>query len=267
FNLNAGKKGKGKKKQQAAAPAAAPELITAINTDLYAAEFKFGSISSAQTKPGSAEKVATADPVVAPERAQVKLMRDYRVNLGADHLQIMRGEFHRHTEVSSDGGNDGPFIDAYRYMIDAASMDWGGCCDHDNGNGREYSWWIAQKLTDAYHLPNTYTSMFAYERSVQYPEGHRNVVLPRRGVRPLPRLPKMDDDSQGHAPDTQMLYRYLREFGGIVASHTSGTNMGTDWRDNDPILEPVVEIYQGDRQNYEMPDAPRSNNAKDSIGG
>jgi hypothetical protein len=29
----------------------------------------------------------------------------------------------------------------------------------------------------------------------------------------------------------------------------------------------VVEIYQGMRQNYEMPDAPRSNNAKDSIGG
>jgi hypothetical protein len=43
--------------------------------------------------------------------------------------------------------------------------------------------------------------------------------------------------------------------------------MGTDWRDNDPDSEPVVEIYQGDRQNYEMPDAPRSNNAKDSIGG
>src|SRR5262249_35459350 len=60
---------------------------------------------------------------------------------------------------------------------------------------------------------------------------------------------------------------YLRHFNGIVASHTSGTNMGTDWRDNDPLTEPVVEIYQGDRQNYEMPDAPRSNNANDSIGG
>ena len=43
--------------------------------------------------------------------------------------------------------------------------------------------------------------------------------------------------------------------------------MGTDWRDNDPLREPVVEIYQGDRQNYEMPDAPRSNTAEDSIGG
>jgi hypothetical protein len=43
--------------------------------------------------------------------------------------------------------------------------------------------------------------------------------------------------------------------------------MGTDWRDNDPSVEPVVEIYQGDRQNYEMPDAPRSNSENDSIGG
>jgi hypothetical protein len=28
-----------------------------------------------------------------------------------------------------------------------------------------------------------------------------------------------------------------------------------------------VEIYQGDRQNYEIPEAPRSNSEKDSIGG
>ena len=70
-----------------------------------------------------------------------------------------------------------------------------------------------------------------------------------------------------HAPDTQMLYAYLKYFNGVMASHTSGTLMGTDWRDNDALVEPAVEIYQGDRQNYEMPDAPRSNNEKDSIGG
>jgi hypothetical protein len=64
-----------------------------------------------------------------------------------------------------------------------------------------------------------------------------------------------------------MLYDYLKHFDGIAASHTSGTNMGTDWRDNDPRVEPAVEIYQGDRQNYEMPDAPRSNSENDSIGG
>jgi hypothetical protein len=170
--------------------------------------------------------------------------------------------------MSGDGGRDGPLIDAYRYMIDAAYMDWVGCCDHDNGGGREYYWWTQQKLTDAYRLGARFIPMFSYERSVRYPEGHRNVVMARRGVRPLPRITKVPDDAPpGSAPDTQMLYRYLRQFGGIVASHTSGTDMGTDWRDNDPAVEPVVEIYQGERQNYEMPDAPRSNRQGDSIGG
>mgnify|MGYP000060690062 CR=1 FL=1 len=31
--------------------------------------------------------------------------------------------------------------------------------------------------------------------------------------------------------------------------------MGTDWRDNNAKVEPIVEIYQGCRQSYEMPGA------------
>jgi hypothetical protein len=34
--------------------------------------------------------------------------------------------------------------------------------------------------------------------------------------------------------------------------------MGTDWRDNDPVVEPFVEIYQGDRMSYEIEGAPRA---------
>jgi hypothetical protein len=48
-----------------------------------------------------------------------------------------------------------------------------------------------------------------------------------------------------------MYYAYLNQLHGICASHTSGTGMGTDWHDNDPRAEPVVEIYQGDRNSYE----------------
>src|SRR5438552_12416006 len=57
-----------------------------------------------------------------------------------------------------------------------------------------------------------------------------------------------------------MLYRYLKELDGICAVHTSATSMGTDWRDNDPDVEPVVEIYQGDRMSYEYEGAPRTGN-------
>jgi hypothetical protein len=34
--------------------------------------------------------------------------------------------------------------------------------------------------------------------------------------------------------------------------------MGTDWRDNDPDVEPIVEIYQGCRMSYEYFGAPRA---------
>jgi len=212
---------------------------------------------------------AAATPAAADrgEKSAIVTIRNHRPKTRYGPLRLIRGEFHRHSEISMDGGGDGAILDQWRYIIDPAGMEWVGCCDHDNGAGREYTWWITQKLTDIFHAPGRFVSMFSYERSIAYPEGHRNTIFVQRGVRPLPRLPRVALDSTGHAPDTQMFYKYLKHFGGIVASHTSATNMGTDWRDNDPSAEPVVEIFQGDRQNYEMPGAPRSNTAEDSIGG
>ena len=100
--------------------------------------------------PTAAERMAVAGPSAsdAAERAGAAAMRAYRVKSADGPLHIERGEFHRHSEISADGGGDGKILDQFRYMIDPAAMDWVGCCDHDNGNGREYSWWITQKLTD-----------------------------------------------------------------------------------------------------------------------
>jgi hypothetical protein len=212
----------------------------------------------------------------AAETAAVNRIRDYRVEHNGKKLHLARGEFHRHTEISFDGGSDGSLEDMFRYAIDVAALDWIGNTDHDSGNGREYSWWLIQKLTDAYHVGKAFKPIFAYERSVQYPHGHRNCIFARRGIRTLPRLIENDPDKRVggvHADDTKMLYRYLRELDGICASHTSATNMGTDWRDHDAQLEPLVEIYQGDRNSYEYEEAPRaghdpqSNKLPVSIGG
>jgi hypothetical protein len=213
----------------------------------------------------------TPDPPDSPaaaEAAEATLSRSYRPTVNGQQYQLVRGDFHRHTEISFDGVRDGPLVDAYRYYIDAASLGWAGCCDHDNGEGREYTWWLIQKFSDAYLLGSKYIPMFYYERSVAYPEGHRNVVFAQRGVRPLPRLPVTAPNSAATpAPDTTMLYGYLHFFNGISAPHTSATDQGTDWRNNDPQVEPFVEIYQGDRQDYEMPGAPRANTSADSISG
>ena len=234
------------------------------NNDLYADMISLAAAAGpAAVTAESAPPAAGPDAMDKVQRAAIDAMHGARIS----GLRIVRGEFHRHSELSMDGGGDGTILDQWRYAIDAGALDWIGCCDHDNGNGREYSWWITQKETEIFYAPGRFVPMFNYERSVQYPEGHRNVIFAERGIRTLPRLPKSDENQPGPAPDTQMLYGYLKAFDGIVASHTSGTNMGTDWRDNDPLREPVVEIYQGERQNYEMPGAPRTNSAEDSIGG
>jgi hypothetical protein len=240
-------------------------LVDPYENDLWMHEIDLGPASGAIPVVSAGSDAKPEPPTFdSANVAGIKAMRDYRGGPNGD-LRIVRGEFHRHSEVSPDGDFDGTLLDQWRYVLDAADLDWVGCCDHDNGDGREYAWWTEQKLTDVFYSPGRFIPMFSYERSVDYPEGHRNVIFAQRGIRPLPRLPRSQEDHPGPAPDTQMLYAYLRQFNGISASHTSATTMGTDWRDNDPNVEPLVEIYQGLRQNYEMPGAPRSPSEKDAI--
>ena len=55
-----------------------------------------------------------------------------------------------------------------------------------------------------------------------------------------------------------MLFPYLRRYGGISTPHTSGSEQGTDWRESDEDVEPIVEIYQSLHASYEYPGAPRA---------
>ena len=211
------------------------------------------------------EPAAAPVPAVhATEPADLARMRAHRVEAGGKIYRLFRGDFHRHTEISMDGGFDGSLEDMWRYAIDAADFDWMGNADHDNGSSKEYTWWLVQKTTDLFRSPRL-TTLFTYERSNAYPHGHRNVMFDHRGVRTLPRLVEggrvVDDD-------TKMLYDYLAEHGGICASHTSGTGMGTDWRDLNAAYEPMVEIFQGHRNSYEHFGAPRvARRPGESIGG
>ena len=203
-------------------------------------------------------------PVHPNEPQDIQRLRDYRVECGGKTYMLARGEFHRHTEYTAHRDGDGSLEDMWRYAQDAADMDWLGNGDHDNGFGHQYPWWITQKTMDIYHNPPWFIAPYTYERSVKWPNGHRNVIFTQRGIRTLPRGDMKGDEKSG-TPDTKMLYAYLKHFDGICASHTSATGMGTDWRDNDPLVEPVVEIYQGDRNNYECEGAPRSPAVRDNA--
>lgn len=240
--------------------------LTRKQDHLYAAILP----ASGQVKAPALVGVTEEDPklaIVHPNEAQdVARFRAYRFEHEGKKLRMIRGEFHRHTEYTAHRDGDGLLEDAWRYALDAGNLDWMGDGDHDNGHHDEYSWWQIQKTADIMHHGPEFVAVHSYERSVKYPDGHRNVIFPKRGIRPMPRG-SFDGSAEKGTPDTHILYKYLRHFGAICSSHTSATDMGTDWRNNDPLVEPIVEIYQGHRHNYEFLGAPRSATKKTNIGG
>jgi hypothetical protein len=192
----------------------------------------------------------------ANESEDVARIRKYRIQSGGKTYHILRGDVHRHTEISRDGKNDGSLSDCYRYAIDAASLDFLGVSDHNNQGGPdvEYINWMNQQTADAFDLSGRFTPLYGYERSLGYPNGHRNVMFAQRGN---PTLPIPREEMSGKA-GAKALYAYLKQRRGLSIPHTSATSMGTDWRDNDPEVEPLVEIYQGDRTSSEHEGAPKS---------
>ena len=208
-----------------------------------------------------AEPPANAAFIHPREAADIQRARSYRAQTGGADLRIVRGDFHRHTEISPDGAGDGSLEDYFRYMLDAAGMDTGIVSDHNAGLD-EYTWWRTEKAIDLFHIPGGYTPLFGYERSVPYPNGHRNVVFAQRGVHVLPISQQENQNTVNTGP---ILYPYLKQNRGICMLHSLATDQGSDYRDNDPEVEPLVEIYQGYHANYEYEGAPRAESADYNV--
>lgn len=198
------------------------------------------------------EETPAGLPTEPREAEQIARLRTHAINSGSATYHIYRGDMHRHTDISMDGAGDGSLWDAYRYAMDAAGLDYFVVTDHQSGQ-QEYTWWRIDKSADMFHVPGFFTALYGTERSLPYPNGHRNLVFATRGV---PILPITEEERKSNTGP--ILYPYLQQYKGIAMSHTSHTNMGTDWRDNDPDLEPLVEIFQGARTSAEHEGAPLS---------
>ncbi len=203
------------------------------------------------------------------EAGDVEAIRSYRTEVDGVKCGIVRGDLHRHTEFSWDNGGrtDGSVIEFYRYMMDGAAMDFGAVTDHNAGGDYLYWYWLTQKSSDLFHAPGGFVPLYGYERSAVYPWGHRNIFHSERGVPVVSFFTQAD--YTGPRPgvasgklmdnDTELVYEQIERTGGIAISHTSGTNMGTDWAvQNRDDLEPVVEIFQGCRTSYEYVGAPKA---------
>ena len=211
-----------------------------------------------------AEREYHTYPVHPNEAEDVARIRAYTIESEGRTYKIYRGDTHRHTEFSHDGLNDGSLMEAYRYALDAAELDFLGVSEHNNRGGQdiEYVNWLHPQIADIFRLPGSFVPVYTYERSLGYPDGHRNILSAKRGIPTLP----MTEAEQQHEEGAARLFAYLREHDAISIPHTSATGMGTDWRDNDPEVEPLVEIYQGDRTSAEYEGAPRAATAEKPIG-
>jgi hypothetical protein len=97
---------------------------------------------------------------------------------------------------------------------------------------------------------------------VPYPNGHRNVVFPQRGVRVL-NISR--DELDGTVRSGPILYPYVKQNRGVCMLHSLATDQGSDYRDNDPEVEPLVELYQGYHANYEYAGAPRAESSEYNV--
>ena len=205
------------------------------------------------------EPQLAAVPVHANEQQDTAAIRAYRYEAGGSTYRILRGDLHRHTDISADGIGEGGLIDFYRYALTAGQFDFMMVGDHqfggDNVPGVEYNWWRTEKSEDIFLVDGRFWPLFGTERSLPYPNGHRNTVFAQRGVR---WMPIQAGERNGSINSGEVLFPYLRRYGGISTPHTSGSEQGTDWRESDEEVEPIVEIYQSLHASYEYPGAPRA---------
>ncbi len=214
----------------------------------------------------SSAAAGALDPVA--EAGDVKALRDVRITWNNQTLRLFKGDLHRHTELSTDGGgrSDGSILDFFRYMIDAAAMDYGAITDHSAGGDSEYWWWLIQKVTEMYHVPGRYSSLFGYERTPHWPKGHKNIIHATRNI-PIVKLftrPDMPEHWSTYAivagdlakNDTSLLYDNVRRTGGIAIPHTLAPSQGNAWTETDDKVQPVAEIFQAARDSYEHEGAP-----------
>ena len=243
--------------------------------DVYAGKIDLDKVPGGHVE---SEFFVGTDDLPAPEivsdaepKLSTPLWKTYQMEVGGKKYHVTWGDLHRHTDLSFDGYSDGSLYDCYRYAIDAARMDFLGPSEHllPEKVDTTYLWRMVDKAVDVYKIPGVFYPLLNYERTVAYPDGHRNIVWRGRGYQPV-RI-KLGERANGVAEDDMlMLWKELLSGGeqkAISIPHTTATQMGTDWHYNDEQAERLVEMFQGNRDSYEYLGAPRGATAEKIVVG
>jgi hypothetical protein len=215
----------------------------AVHNDIY-----YAQVAGGGTPAGTAALNPVSWPAPPPPRPWGKTWPSHTLL----RHRLFWGELHRHTDINHHGRPDGALDDAYRYARDAAMMDFFATTDHLgdeplNMGLTQTTWWRAQKYSDLFRVPGAFQPLYAYERSMNAPGGHKNVLFLRRDG---PLIARRDLPPY--------LWTRLRQAAvpALTIPHQL-TGPAIDWQFHDPEFQPVMEIYQGRRQNYEYDGAPQ----------
>ena len=133
---------------------------------------------------------AVSDPLWTPfEQAAAKstlepTVSSWKMYHKGQQYEVYFGDLHRHTDISHCTPTiDGCLVDAYRYALDAAKLDFLAVTDHTRDTD-PYPWWRTQKANDLFHVRGTLSPIYGYERSNNYAGGDTEMSSFSNGVGP-----------------------------------------------------------------------------------
>ena len=148
------------------------------------------------------------------------------------------GMIHGHTEMSDGTGS----LDNYfRQMRDEARLDFAGTGDHDHDHETpDWMWNLTCRKVEEWDSPGEFATLLGYEWAKwrRNGDGDRNVYYAQGSGRFL----RSGEEHHPHPPD---LFRALAgEKALVIPHHTGHSGNFCDWKDHDPRLERLVEIFQ-----------------------
>jgi hypothetical protein len=210
-----------------------------------------GVVSGLADAPGSAgdepKRVAAAPPGSAAERGTPLPPRAEPVEVGGKRYWVYYGDLHRHTDFSlCRVPVDGTIDDAYRYAAEVAQLDFLGITDHSRdiaiGNALSQLWWRSRKEVHRHQLGDRFLPFFAYERSHSTTADH-NVISLR------------DDMLRPH---TYPVPEFWKELDRDTMTIPHQPIRRETWNYQNDLLRPLVEIFQGCRDNSIEEDVHRA---------
>ncbi len=202
-----------------------PRGIVATTIDLEAAD------EAPESPQGGA--IITASSKTVPRRS-----RPEPAQVGGTEYRLFYGDLHRHTDLSlCRVPTDGTMDDAYRYAIDVAQLDFLGITDHSRdiaqGDALSLLWWRCRKNVTMYELAETFYPLFSYERSHSNTADHNVISLKPDLLR----------------PHTYPVPTFWKELDNDTITIPHQPIRRDTWKYQDDRLRPLVEIFQGCRDN------------------